>query len=434
MMTKEEFAELAYELEAFHGIFSRLWYFGVPVKDTTIPTACIRFDKKGRSLSFCFNPDFYAQLDDYNRKFIICHEMLHVILNHGIRGRTLDPELANIAMDVVINETLVNNFNFDRNKIKDWQKYCWYDTTFVDRTIEKNKNFEYYYDLLNTIKNKNGYGMVGKKYKGDPSNPGNGTETVDVHNGFGSDGDEDVQAEIDEMIAESVSKLSPEQLQELKSKIKSAIDDETNKELQRGTGSGGLTIIMAGGKVAKKRKWETVIKRWMTTKLRRADKMTEQWARINRRFVTLSRDLFIPTEMEIENRNKEKCKIKVVFFLDTSGSCKHLAERFWAAAKSLPEDRFELHLCCFDTKVYETSLVSSKLYGFGGTSFDILENYVQQLKKKDGKYPEAVFVITDGMGNNIKPEHPEKWYWFLSANYKQCIPKECNMFNLTDYE
>lgn len=51
------------------------------------------------------------------------------------------------------------------------------------------------------------------------------------------------------------------------------------------------------------------------------------------------------------------------------------------------------------------------------------------------RYPEAVFVITDGYGNRVKPARPEKWYWFLTpGGSRYCIPKECNIYNLQDYE
>ena len=83
----------------------------------------------------------------------------------------------------------------------------------------------------------------------------------------------------------------------------------------------------------------------------------------------------------------------------------------------------------FDTKVYETTIESRRLYGFGGTSFDIIEDYIQSyIKKNNLKYPEAVFVITDGCGNSVNPQIPKNWYWFLSKNYITYIPKESNKF------
>jgi hypothetical protein len=146
-------------------------------------------------------------------------------------------------------------------------------------------------------------------------------------------------------------------------------------------------------------------------------------------------NMFLPSEMEIEEKEDVKKRIKVMFFQDTSGSCIHLAERFFKAAKSLPTERFDIEMFCFDTQVYKTSLTSGKLYGFGGTSFSILERYIiNQCKGDMRKYPKAVFVITDGYGDCIDPKYPKRWYWFLDPYYTNCIPKKCNTFNLSDFE
>jgi predicted metal-dependent peptidase len=434
MISTEKFFEIAQDLEIYHGIFSRIWQMGKPIADTTIPTAAVRFDRDGGFFSFCFNPDYFKTLDDYNLRFVICHEALHVILNHGYRGYGLEPQLANISMDIVINESLVKNFGFDRNRINKASELCWYDTIFKNDDIEEDKCFEYYYDLLydKVLDSASGDSMDGEGNMKLPGNMGGNQKTVDQHDGFGSEH----QDQIDEKLDDACDKLSSDERNQLKDIVEKLLDDDTKSSLQAGTGMGGLTKIMSLEKVKTKRKWETVIKRWAQQFMKRNDKNHEQWARINRRFVTLPRDMFIPTDMEIDSFEEEKHKIKVLFFLDTSGSCVHLADRFWKAAKSLPESRFDIQLCCFDTSVYETSLKTGKLYGFGGTSFHILESYTQKYRKEKnkGKYPDAVFVITDGYGDPVKPEFCKKWYWFLSENYKACIPKECHTYDLKDYE
>lgn len=435
MISTEKFFQIAQDLEIYHGIFSRIWQMGKPIADTTIPTAAVRFDREGGFFSFCFNPDFYKSLNDYNLKFIICHEALHIILNHGIRGYGLEPELANKTMDIVINESLVSNFGFDRNLITNEKELCWYNTVFPNEPdIEKDKCFEHYYDLLfDKLLDMASAEMDGEGNMKLPAGMGGDQKTVDQHDGFGSEN----QDQIDEKLDDACDKLSSDERKQLKDIVEKILDDDSKQGLQAGTGAGGLTKIMSLEKVKFKSKWETVIKKWALAHMKRNDKNHEQWARINRRFVTLSRDMFIPTEMEIDHFQEEEHKIKVIFFLDTSGSCAHLADRFWKAAKSLPPNRFEIQLCCFDTRVYETDLKSGKLYGFGGTSFYILENYVQQYRKlpeNKNKYPDAVFVITDGYGDPVKPEFCKKWYWFLSENYRGCIPKECNIYDLKDYE
>jgi predicted metal-dependent peptidase len=428
-MSDEKFRMIARDLELHHGIFSKLWQVGKPVMDKSIERAAIRFDKKGGFFSFCFNPDYFKSIDDYTLKFVICHELQHIILKHGIRGLNLtDHDAANKAMDIVINESLVTSFKFLRGQIKDQERFCWYNTVFCpsDR-FEKNKCFEYYYEL---IKNKNENGQESYNKFGGSGNP----QTVDSHEGFCKD----ASSESDSAIEDAINGLSDGEIENLKDALKPIYENPNADPFENspaGSGAGGIEKLMALKKYRKKKKWETVIKKWSLKYLKRNDRNFEQWARINRRFVTLQNSsMFIPTEMEIDHFEKKKHKINVVFFLNTSGSCIGLADRFWAAANSLPEDRFELDLCCFDTSVYNTTLPSRRIFGGGGTYFHILEEYVQKKKKELGKYPEAIFVITDGMGNSISPEFPKNWYWFLTQNYTSYIPKDSNKFNLRDYE
>ena len=109
--------EVGDSLENYYGLFYSFWSVSTPVEDVNIPTAAVSFDRVGKFLNFLFNPKFWKSLDDYEKLFVVSHEMLHLILNHGIRQVGLIPELANIAMDVVVNETLVNYYGFDRNNI-----------------------------------------------------------------------------------------------------------------------------------------------------------------------------------------------------------------------------------------------------------------------------------------------------------------------------
>jgi len=152
----------------------------------------------------------------------------------------------------------------------------------------------------------------------------------------------------------------------------------------------------------KKAKWETIIKKWTKKYLRTEEKDVDQWVMTNRRMSMLSQELFIPSEMEMEEDSDEKDRIQVWFFQDTSGSCSGFRDRFFKAAESLPKERFDIKMHCFDTEVYETTLKSRKLYGFGGTSFSVIEQYIiNYINKHKEPYPEAVFVITDGFSNSF---------------------------------
>jgi hypothetical protein len=202
---------------------------------------------------------------------------------------------------------------------------------------------------------------------------------------------------------------------------------------QAGNSAGGQWKFVDVGPQARKKKWESVIKQW-SKKYKDGDfKDRDQWARTARRFATIGENMFLPTSQEVEV--PKKSKVDVWFFQDTSGSCRGYIDRFFAAALTLDPKKFDIKLCCFDTRVYETTLESRKLYGFGGTRFDIIEDYIQAKIKSDNlPYPEAVFVITDGYGNVVQPEKPSSWYWFLTVDYRYCLPKDSNIFPLSQFE
>lgn len=398
-----EYYELAMEMEEHHAIFYMMHKMGRPVFTNKTPTASVTFDREGGFIGFQFNPSFWNSLTRDEKKFVISHECLHVIFNHGLRSKnSSDRTVANIAMDLVVNHSLVNNFGFDRNKLPIAKDLYWVDTTFPKENISTKGTFEYYMTLL-----------LERAVKV-PAN----LKTVDDHQDFG---------EIIDGIKDQINEgLSYEEKQSLKEIIDGA---------ERGSGrstEAGSKWLVVNPSAKRKRKWETVIKKWSRKYDKPQDHDIEQWARLHRRLAFFNGSLILPSDMEEEK--EVEGKIKVWFFQDTSGSCMSLAERFFKAARSLDPARFDIRMFCFDTGIYETTLASGELYGFGGTAFDIIEEYIQKYVGQGNKYPEAVFVITDGEGNSVDPAFPERWYWFLSGWQTSCIPPKCNIYRLCEYE
>lgn len=426
-ISNEEWFEISRSLEIHHAVFYKIWQMGKPIFNEEIETAAVQFNSDGEFIWFHFNPQFWNRMQLKDKLFVICHEALHIILNHGIRTKDAgrrNSAATNVALDVVVNHSLVNNFGFLRSTIEDWQDYCWVDTVFKDKNPlpPDNELFEYYFNLFDKVY---GDGGMGDGTKGGA--PG----LVDDHSKMGEGSDN-----WDEIIDALNAELTDEEKESLKSMVSKHFEENKSNDKKAGTGTGAWSFVKIG-KVVKKLKWETVIKRWSKKYLKTIDKEEEQWARLNRRMSMLPRDMFLPTDMEVDDAERNKTKIDVWFYLDTSGSCIGLKDRFFTAALSLPTERFNIRLFCFDTKVEETTLESKKVYGGGGTCFNILEAEIQKELKagKIDKYPEAVFVITDGYGTNIKPQMPSKWYWFITdGGVRNYIDKDCNFYNLRDFE
>ncbi|HVI39655.1 MAG TPA: hypothetical protein VM577_03260 [Anaerovoracaceae bacterium] len=405
----EEFLELSRELEKHHSVFYRLWNLGKPIFTDKIKTAAVTFDRLGDSINFLLNYDYWTKLTSTQKQFIICHESLHVILNHGVRMKNAsNMNLTNKALDIVVNHGLIERFGFNRKEADPGNRYCWTDTVFPGKkNVPTDKAFEYYYNLLE-VESQNGGASSG--------------EIADDHQGLG---------DFEPLLRKLNEDMMDFEKETIKDMVQKHFQQDNDGGQQAGTSAGNIWVFANVGAVKKKRKWETVIKKWAHKQIK--DETEEQWARTNRRMLFFEGDLVIPTEADMEGYDQQK--IQVWFFQDTSGSCSGFVDRFFKAASSLPTDRFDVKMHCFDTSVYETTLESKKLYGFGGTTYNCIENYIQAHIKKHGlPYPKAVFIITDGYGSPVRPERPERWHWFLSHSYTQYVPPTSARYMLKDYE
>lgn len=462
--SRYEWEEIGEKLENFHSIFSTFWQLGKPRFTRNLPTAGVYFDRLGDCIDFNINPEFWDTLDETQKLFVIVHEVSHVLFYHGFRISGLkdqkDMKLANLALDVVVNHFITDNLGFDRDMVdppikpedldeetrKHYPegfpkgKYCWIDTVFPEEKHRPltGESFEYYFNLVKRQDEENekkGKGQGQKGMKGGGKGQGMPGDSLDDHSGLDSFLGKDFNDKMQEAMS-NTDKQALDQSPEIKDEAKKELDANDQKQRQQGgkqagVGSSNSWITSKVVKVLPKRKWETVIKNWASKYL--IEKVAEQWQKPHRRMINMPKDFMIPSEHEIEE--DEKSRIPVWFFQDTSGSCAHLADRFFTAALSLPEDRFIVKMHCFDTRVFETDLKSKKLYGFGGTSFTCIEEYIQnQVRTTKCRYPEACFIITDGYGDRVTPEKPTRWFWFLSEQYKDCIPKECKTYDLKDFE
>jgi hypothetical protein len=415
----EEFIALRASLEEYHGIFYEIFDMGIPVFTDETETAAIGFDKEhGICLEFLWNYDFWNFCNTYERTFITCHEVLHVLFNHGRRINGLEDkgDIPNIAADLVVNHTLVNRLGFDRSKIEFADRLTWIDTVWPEpEKIESDREMEYYYNML--VANAEQIKVPAMGISDDHSRlPG------------GSDDSEENQEAIDKMIQNLDD--------DTKDEFFKAIEDHREVSSGAGKQAGDRCYVPPKKKPKYNMKWTDVIKEWRKTKA--PDNGPEEiWHTPARRFFYLSGDkgFILPHEVPYEDYAEEKEKITVWFYQDTSGSCTSWADKFFHAAKTFPPDKFDVRAFCFDTKVYEIDLENCELKGFGGTAFRPLEGNIQRLMEKEKiKYPDAVFVFTDGCAwDKVNPEHPDRWYWFLQGNYKNCIPPGSFTFKLDDF-
>jgi len=371
-------------LSYHYSIFQTFWSISSVKLTEKIPTAQVSvIPGETPAVLLEINPKFWESLSFKQKTFIIVHECLHVLLAHTYRMKNTDKDMANFAADLIVNHTAVDRFGFVREEIDPDNKLCWWDRFWKEpRWI--NPTFEELYQKL---------------IKDMPS--ASAAQLADCHSEAGED-------EAWEKVVDKI--------------LENASESQKRAISQLAGHQGGDKIIQYKPPIVHKRKWESVIQNWVMK--HSGYKYEDSWRQEHRRLSQYD----VPANLELHQKNK----IKVWFFLDTSGSCEHLAPRFMKAAASLPTDRFDVKLFCFDTKVYPTSLKDGKLYGFGGTRFSCIEQYIQS---NSDVYPKAVFVITDGFGDKVNPELPKNWHWFIcQGGSAELIPALSKQYKLEDYE
>lgn len=408
-----EYQSILNSLASHHAVFYQFWRLTKPCFSEEIDTACVSFNKDGNCIDFLINKDFWNSASHEKKKFVISHECMHVINCHGKRINKKFQEYAdqaNIAMDIVVNEGLVKYFNFQKIEIDPDDEYVWFDKIFKDQpNITKGNSFEYY---LNKI------------IENSIQIPNSSKQLINAHEGL------DIPQDLVQQI---INELSDEEADVLKSIAqRTEQNNSESKDTSFGSKAGGLAKILEKKPRKRKSKWETIIKKFEKS-FGKEETNESHWIARDRRMHNLNYTILLPSEIECEIRKTNRDKIKTYFFIDTSGSCHNLAQRFFDAANSIDRNKFDVEYYCFDTSIYKVDLKNQKLFGFGGTSFRAISDFVY---KQSNNSP-FVWVLTDGWGDrpNIPESQQSKWSWFITEDgTSKMIPKQCKIYNLANFE
>ena len=418
-LSAPEFEALSRRLEAYHELFRALWELGAPEFSDRVRTAAVVFSPTGAPLRFLFNREFWNALPSYDRDFVVCHEMLHAVLNHGYRGLGLEHhQIANVAADIAVNHLLIHQFGFQRELLQDWKNLCWVDTVFAHSPMKPpatDLTLEQYYDLIldrcEVIE----------------------VSLVDEHLFESDAGGSLINRKAASELRSQVSHLDPELIREVKLKL----GKEATVEVVRGN-----LALGAWGTIEPSRRphvtWEDFIRRRIGQS--EPPREVPGWVTESRRFAGTA-GLLIPGTMEERRRSKDH-RQHCVFFIDTSGSAWSYRDRFFALAQSLPEDRFVVELCSFDTQVYRLDIRKPEVLGGGGTDFAVLERHLHSREVRQGgkpvpgsrmPYPDVVIVLTDGYGTPVRPQFPQRWHWLLTTSYINLVPLGGKTLRLHDF-
>lgn len=329
------------------------------IPDYKIKTMGVRVTPDGR-FQLRYNPDFVVnELTQPNNTYVFYHEILHLALLHCTKRPLGEPELANIAHDLAVNELIPISHGICEppvdekgNLVGTFVSELKKNSLFSD--IENNKTSEWYYDYLRKKRQEQqGKGKSNKGKRGNMRSLGNGE--FDEHDGWKEH----------EVANERISV-----------KIRHIRDSDTWGEISSTTRERVLAAQV------KKINWRNLIRVWFGNQAWKDRIYTRK--RPNRRTGLLHPG----TRRSYVNR--------WLIATDTSGSVdSDLLAEFLAVLNQLAEE-LPIDLMQFDCdktqdpQPYDRRRVSLEFHGRGGTNFQPVMDIVVERRYK------GVMILTDG--------------------------------------
>lgn len=386
---------LIYDMVKHNSLFIKLINFSKIYFDDSTSTAYVKFDKTDfKPLHIGINQIFWENSSDEFKKFILTHEILHVVLDHGRRTALYKSiygtsnKLMNIACDICVNRDCVDIFGFKKEYLDPNNTFIWGQNIFDNWDDIKNSNMEFFASILVDIPDER---LL--------------ASTVDEHQFIENATDQSIDAptpEIDDILADIRRSLIETQPQIFS-------HNEKNTPVKKSLNN---LIVTCSYK-----------------ELNKLEVKKENWIFKPRRFI--NGNFFLPSEYdETHPAIKRKCNLLV--FMDSSGSCVGVLNKIYNIALSIDKNKFNTEIFSFDTQVYP--VVNGNIKGGGGTRFSCITEYLQKNKTKY----DLIFVVTDGFGGDISIHDPHKWVFMISdfTKNKTLLRNLTNkrVFDLDDFE
>ena len=349
-----------------------------------------------------FSPTFLEELSDKELDFVMMHEILHVVLQHCLRGEDKDNERYNIAADIVINSTIMHE-NDDKESSITLSKYG------ESMHIAPDGKEGYLYTAEEV------YEMLHSKQKSSDSgnNESNKSGKVGSKKGRGRAGKvQQSRKNMDKPVAKRWDDHSQWGKFEEDSKLRDVwvknfaecceainVRDKSNN---RGT------LPMFAQRMLEKLKepqtdWRTILNDFIQEEI-----CDYSFSPPDRRFQ--DSPFFLP---DFNEMGKNDNVSDILFFIDTSGSISDndMTTAFSEIKGAIDQYDGKLKgwLGFFDAAIIEPKPFSSfeefiviKPAGGGGTDFQIIFEYVDQHMKE--KEPNCIIILTDGYAPFPKEE------------------------------
>ena len=365
-----------------HGFFGMLLMnigYGL---DENMETAATNGEK------IVFSPDFMDSLNDKELDFVMMHEILHVALQHCLRGSKWDARAFNIACDIVVNSNIMKANGNDKSSItlREWGESM---HLVPDGKEGWNYTAEEVYDMLPKSKKSssgNGQGneenstdnaSLSKTNSSASEDKGAGCVGWDDHSKWGSVKDEDG----------SLADTWANRVRDAAAAI----------EIINST-SGRGTLPLCVDRMLKEMRDATLDWKTMLNNFLREEICDYSFSPPDRRFDETG--FYLPDFNETDFFAED-----ILFMIDTSGSMsdKDISDAYSEIKGAIDQFGGKLKgwLGFFDAAVVdpvpfmsedEFRLIKAK--GGGGTRFDIIFKYVRE--KMSDRLPKSIVILTDG--------------------------------------
>ena len=326
------------------------------------------------SEKIAFSRKFLSTLNNKEVDFILMHEIMHVALKHCFRGVDYNPDLFNIACDIVVNSNILKSCNMDldsisvhgscsMHQIDGIEGYKFSAEEVYERLIKKakliNKNKDNNYQNNSLITTSGGFS--------------------DDHSNWNKLKDDKYQEDlVNQMIIDCISSLKKQSTNKSIGNIPLGVERIYNELVDS-------TVD-----------WRALLADFLNFK----PEYDYTFVPVDRRYQDY--DFFMPDYQEVQEIQED---INIIFEVDTSGSIEDSdLTKAYSEIKGAIEQNSHMHgyLGFFDAKASNlhkfddiTDLLKIKPIGGGGTDLSDFFNKLDKFKKVIGKI-DAIVIITDG--------------------------------------
>lgn len=343
-----------------------------------LPTAGV--SKNGINFQLAINEEFFTNLPKLHREGLIQHEAMHIAYNHLTQWFNFpDRKIANIAMDLVINQTISDDYLPEGGMKLE---------LFPELNLEPDQGTHYYYEKLTQAKEQ-------KEQTGS-----SGSQALDslLDQMEGGEGNGDVELP-DHSTWEEFDGLSESESRIMKAQLDRVLEQAAEMTVKkRGVVPGDIRDYLLA--------------------LQQVEPPKFDWKGYLRLFIGTSAKVYIKKSRRKENIKfpdsagiKIKRKQNILLAIDTSGSVSEdeLLE-FMSEIYHIWKTGVEVTIIQCDTRIRSIDeykgTFEMKFHGRGGTEFDPVLEYFNENRNKFN----SLIYFTDGeCYTSIQPRNPVLW-------------------------